>query len=350
MSFEDIAKFKEQVELKNVRQVVKGDLILFNYTDQCIYAKAWDTRYTRDARGIVYNQVTGELVARPFPKFFNLGEMPETMLLNLPDEPYEVFEKVDGSLGIIYWHNDRWNVATRGSFESEQAVKAEDILKKYNIDSLNQGVTFLVEIIYPSNKIVVNYGDEEKLVMLGAYIGERELSTKQVAMAARHARMSLAQSFTHSIEDMIALQQTIPKDQEGFVVRFASGLRAKIKGAEYMKIHKMIANMSPLSFWESMENGIVNKEYLAQLPEEFRATYEPMVAQLEQAYSAAYNQITVDAARLPASMSLKEVGLAVQDGTGLTHPTAVFPYRLGKTGALNKYIMKHIRPHGNILS
>lgn len=357
MSFEDIAKFKEQVALKNVRQVTKGNLILFNYTDQCTYAKAWDTEYTRNARGIIYDQITGELIAKPFPKFFNLGEMPETYLNALPiDQDYEVFEKMDGSLGIIYYYSSEWHVATRGSFDSEQAQKAKYMLSKYDMSEADIDCTFLVEIIYPENKIVVNYGAEEKLVLLGAYrcASGREFSREMIESAAINMRMPLARTHQYTIAEMIELQATMPKDQEGFVVRFANGLRIKIKGAEYLKIHKMISNMSPLSFWESMDKGVVNKDYLAQLPEEFRSTYEPMVAQLESQYMTTKTDIILDSKKLPTNdwatkEGLKTIGLFCQGENNLSHPGAVFPYILGKEEALNKYIMKFIRPHGNIL-
>ena len=70
--------------------------------------KRWD-EYTRAARGIIFNKRTGECVARPFPKFFNLGEMPESQLNKIPKDPsnYEVYDKLDGSLGILYWRHDR---------------------------------------------------------------------------------------------------------------------------------------------------------------------------------------------------------------------------------------------------
>src|SRR5690606_36552854 len=105
----------------------------------------------------------------PFGKFFNLGEMPETRLENLPKENYTVTEKMDGSLGIIYNYKGKWRVATRGSLSSEQAKRAEQILTKYDMSEIPINFTILVEIIYPENKIVVNYGNEEKLVVLGAY-------------------------------------------------------------------------------------------------------------------------------------------------------------------------------------
>lgn len=348
-----IDQLREQVKLGYVREVTNGRLVLFNYTDKCTYDRHWN-EWTLMARGIIFDEATGNVVARPFKKFFNLGE-PGTFITDLPNEPYEVLEKLDGSLGIVYHYEDQWHVATRGSFSSEQAVKAQEMLKKYRTETLSPGWTYMVEIIYPDNKIVVNYGSEEKLTLIGAIEPEGyDLPWTLLATTAAFAGMDVAKWYDYTIEQMIALQQTLSKDQEGFVVHYHSGLRVKIKGAEYLKIHKMIANMSPLSFWESMENGKVNPDYLAQLPEEFRPVYEPMVTQLEWAYNKTMTQIIVDNSLIlcsaPSQRTYKAIGMAIQSGAhGFKHPSAVFPYLLGKNEAVDKYIMKTIRPHGNIL-
>jgi RNA ligase len=152
---------------------------------------------------------------------------------------------------------------------------------------------------------------------------------------------------------MIALQKTMPKDQEGFVVRFESGLRVKIKGAEYIRIAKMISQMSPLSFWEAMKDGKVGREYVLQLPEEFRKEYEPMIDKLEEQYRIVMQQIDEDAAKLPkidllSKEGQKTLGLLIQGKKhDLTHPTAMFSYVKKQIPALQKYVMKHIRPTGN---
>ncbi len=355
MSLEEIKKYQEQVELGYIRQVTQGDLILFNYTDHCTFDKHWN-EYTKNARGIIFNQKTGDLVAKPFPKFFNLGEMSDSTFKALPNEEYEVFEKVDGSLGIIYFYDNKWNLATRGSFTSEQAIKGTELLYKYDLSKLITNTTYLVEIIYPENKIVVNYGHEEKLVLLGAYYTKdrRELSDDYVELISHVTSMPLANKYNFTIEEMVALQKTIPKDKEGFVVRFKSGFRVKIKGEEYLRIHKMIANMSPLSFWEAMTDGIVNKDYLVQLPEEYKKDFEPMVENLEAFYKQVYNEIVLDTLYLPTTDTsnrdnLKAIGLFVKDSTILRHPGAMFPFVLRNKEALNKYIMKAIRPTGNML-
>ena len=134
--------------------------------------------------------------------------METVSLSNLPKEQYRVFEKCDGSLGIIYFHDNDWHMATRGSFSSEQALRGLAILKKnYKMNFLDVHNTYLVEIIYPENKIIVDYANEEKLVMLGAYQTDIawELPFSEVKQAAELARMPYAKEYDYTIEEMIAL-------------------------------------------------------------------------------------------------------------------------------------------------
>ena len=355
----DLNAFEDMVKHGYLRKAENDDLVLYGYTDQCTFERAWQTRYTRDARGIIFEKKTGRLVAKPFPKFFNLGEMEEVSLLNLPKEPYRVFEKCDGSLGIIYYYGGKWNIATRGSLGSEQAIKGAEIMKKYNFKNIPPRATLLVEIIYPENKIIVDYKGEEKLVLLGAFDREdcEEFSWEDVTLMAwgEHGlRMELAKEYQYTIEQMIELQKTMPKDEEGFVVRFESGTRVKIKGHEYMRIAKMISQMSPLSFWEAMEDGRVSRFYVQQLPEEFRAEYEPMIDKLEQQYQQVMSEIEAEANHLKTGIDIKTkdgkrtLGMLVQGGNhGLKHPSAMFPILLNQIPALQKYVMKFIRPTGN---
>lgn len=352
----ELAQFEDLAKHGYLRKVEREGLVLYGYTDQTTFERAWQTKYTRNARGIIFDQKTGRLVAKPFPKFFNLGEQEETQLLNLPKIPYRVFEKADGSLGIIYYNKGRWNIATRGSFTSEQAVKAEQILKQYDTLYLNVAYTYLVEIIYPENKIIVSYGNEEKLVMLAAYQThtEKEIPFGDVITTAAQAGMPFAKEYDYTIDEMIELQKTLPKDQEGFVVRFENGLRVKIKGDEYSKIAKMISQMSYISFWEAMKDGKVDTAYLSQLPEEFKAEFEPMVVQLEAQYQVIKDQICEDLKKLPvADTKTKEgkktIGLFVQSATNLKHPKAMFVCLAHKASAFDDYIMKQIRPDGNEL-
>lgn len=350
--------FEEEVKKKNLRSTSHDNLILYNYTDQCTYDRAWND-VTRHSRGIIFERETGKIVALPFPKFFNVGEMPETRLENLPDESYVVTKKMDGSLGIIYNYNGKWNVATRGSFNSVQAQRAEQILKKYDMSGVYENLTLLVEIIYPENKIVANYGDDEKLVLLAMANRDtqKEQTRIQCQMISKSTGMPLVEEYNHTIEEMIELQKTLPKDEEGFVVRFESGLRVKIKGEEYLRIHKMISHMTPIAFWESMKKGKVDIDYLQELPEEYRIEAERITKKLEDRFANVRGEILWECDTIIRKIGLgsihdreyrKQVGLEVNSGK-YKHTGAIFHAFLNKDQALEHYMMKAIRPNNNLL-
>lgn len=140
-------------------------LIIYNYTASAQYDRVWDD-VTRQCRGLVVHSETEEIVARPWPKFFNLGEHPVDLD---PNMPVRAFDKWDGSLGILYPISDEmgWAIATRGSFTSWQAIWATHWLQNHVDRSFfDSHMTHLFEILIKSNRIVVDY-DWEGLVLLG---------------------------------------------------------------------------------------------------------------------------------------------------------------------------------------
>lgn len=339
--------YEDRVAQGLLRKVTNGPLVLYNYTDQCTFERAWD-QYTRSARGIIFEAETGKCIARPFPKFFNLGELPETSLANLPAEPYSIWEKADGSLGILYYYDGKWNVATRGSFTSVQAIEGAKLLEQYDMRGVPTNLTVLVEIIYPENKIIVNYGDTRELVLLGIRSTEFDVDMKDIT--CHNTGMRFAKRYwAMNIEEAIALQKMLSKDEEGFVVHYESGLRVKIKGEEYLKIAKILSHLSPLSFWEVMKDGKVQDSYLMQIPEEFRKEWEPIKDELEATYNRVVAEVSQDCVFLidKGAASPRDYGLLIKAHKDeLQHPNGVFP---SLTGKLDRYVMKTIRPTGNVL-
>jgi RNA ligase len=350
----DLKPFYELVEHGLLRTSELGDLVLFNYTDKCTYEKAWN-EFTSMSRGLILNKHTGEVVAKCLPKFHNLGETVETQLANLPLHlSHTVHEKVDGSLGIVFFHDGDWRVATRGSFYSDQAEKAKEMLSEYRMPG-NQGITLLVEIIYPENKIIVNYGNEEKLVLLAAYDVNtcEELPYSALEDISLNTGLQLADKHELGIEELKGLQKTLPLNREGFVVRFDNGLRVKIKGDEYMRIARIISNLSPLSLWETMDDGKVDRKYLSQLPEEFRIEFESITSALEIRYKEVMTEVALDYEKLPCRgddrESKKAVALFLAKDTTIKHKKIMFAVLQSKHSTVDSYVKDFIRPHSNVL-
>src|ERR1700683_5287554 len=134
-------------------------LVIYNYGQKAQFDGIWDD-VTCKTRGLIVDQSTGEVVARPFQKFFNLGHCgrPETAMENLPAELPEITEKMDGSLGVLYRVGRMCAIATRGSFSSDQAGWASAWYTKHLGKAVwPEGWTPLFSIISPENRIVVKY-------------------------------------------------------------------------------------------------------------------------------------------------------------------------------------------------
>ncbi len=142
-------EFQEAVDagLVSCRKHSIDDLWILNYTPECQFSKSWN-RTTLQCRGLIVD-ANGNVVARPFGKFFNLSEHDNPELPKVPyGSPFTAYEKMDGSLGIIFHYNNKWQIATRGSFESEQAKEGQKILDSMDTSNMDKSLTYLVEIIY----------------------------------------------------------------------------------------------------------------------------------------------------------------------------------------------------------
>ena len=107
---------KEMIKQKyiSVHKHPTFDLYIYNYTKQTEAEHVWNEA-TETCRGLILDKDMN-IVARPFTKFFNYEELVEQHV-NIPDLPFEVYEKLDGTLGIMYFANSDPYIATRGSFE-----------------------------------------------------------------------------------------------------------------------------------------------------------------------------------------------------------------------------------------
>jgi RNA ligase len=312
-----------------------------------VYDHGWD-RYSLLARGLIIDPAAGVVVATPFPKFFNIGERHATV----PDLPFEAFEKLDGSLIIAFHHSGKWRTATKGALNSSQAVWAQTRLDAMDTSRLVPGTTYLFEAIYPENVIVVRY-PEASLSLLAAYFANgREMPSDVLDMvgfvigfpvAARHAFASLA--------EMVSTATDLPRDREGFVIRFADGTRVKVKGNAYKSIHGLISRCTPLAVWDVMAAGGDLEEMRRDLPEEFWADFD-QIAKILQARFIRLAASVCHAAEDAAGLTDKELGLRLSEVPDPIRPF-LFPFRKATTDEtrekLRLAMLRTIRPNGNVL-
>ncbi len=266
--------------------VVKNDhptlpLSIYNYSRTTQYEGKWDN-ITKSCRGLILDR-EGNVVAKSFDKFFNLEEhKPE----EIPNEEFEVYEKLDGSLGILFWYQGKWILASKGSFISDQAIKGKNILNsKYNVEPIPKGYTTLVEIIYPENRIVCSYGNDEVLVVLSmvSNASGKELDYDSLLKINEETGLPVIKKYD-GIQDYKTLKTLISKDREGYVVRFRNGFRIKIKGDEYVRLHRILTGFSNVDIWEYLKDKKDLNELLDKVPDEFDAWVRNTVNELNSQF------------------------------------------------------------------
>ncbi|WP_169053567.1 RNA ligase [Alteraurantiacibacter aquimixticola] len=322
-------------------------LLIWNYTNACVYDRMWGP-FSLIARGLIIDPARREIVATPFPKFFNLGEQDRVF----PDEPFEVFEKLDGSLIVLFHHDGRWQASTRGAFGTPQAVWAEAHMARFDLSALDPETTYLAEAIYPENRIIVSY-DEEALVLLSAYDAEgHEPDFAALQSTAERIGWRTAQRYRFaSAGEMVTSAEQLPEQEEGYVVRFASGSRLKVKSPAYCRLHAIINRITPLGIWDMFRDGDDLEAVRRSIPEELWGDFDALVGATQSLLDSRLAEVA-DAAARYERLSNKEIGL-MRDEIPPRIFSYLFAYRqnpdLLSDGKAREKLMREIRPTGNVL-
>jgi len=189
---------------------------------------------------------------------------------NLPDFDNPYYEPTPKTKG-------EWIIATRGSFTSPQSIKGRELLEKYDYNRLAKDYTYLFEIIYPENRIVCNY-DFEDLILLGMIhtktgdevnIHNDDNQDIRLRNLIKNLNLKIVTLYKTWGEGYDLLKEEISKDKEGYVIRFKNGFRMKIKGDEYVRLHRILTNVSNRDIWEYLKDNRPFDELLEKVPDEF---------------------------------------------------------------------------------
>lgn len=282
-------------------------LSIYTYTRICQYENLWNP-VTMTCRGLVVDDTAGTIVALPFPKIFVTGMHGQghEFAPALPIEPFEIFEKADGSLIIAFHYQGKWRAASKGSFVSEQAQWAQAVIDRSDTSLLDPELTYLAEAIYPSNRIVVDYGAREDLVLLAAY-RPRDLGEEPLAAATAHwapvgpavRSWGLSDSVAE-LEKLATVNATVSggtaggTEEEGYVIRFESGARAKVKLAAYLALHRLYTGTNERTVWEVLAGGQDPAVLFDQVPDEFASWVRGVAARLRNSVAAYIAAAQVD--------------------------------------------------------
>lgn len=257
---------------------VYGPLRLYNYSRKCMYEGAWD-EVTRSCRGLILH-TSGEVVARPWAKFFNAGEKHAHVPASKPDV---VTVKLDGALGISYRAEGRLRFSTRGRFHTKQALVAEAMwAERYSKIVVPDEYTLLVEIIHPvlwEDDIVIRY-DFEDLVVLGLRNRHTGYDLTQDEVDAFCQETGLWAVERVDVDDLSSAQEIakgLDATREGFVLRWGDQ-RLKVKSSGYLEVQRAISGFNERAAGDAWFH---RRPFPASLPEETRTWGEQIWSELE---------------------------------------------------------------------
>jgi RNA ligase len=201
----------------------------------------------RECRGIIFNQ-DGELISRPYAKFFNVGEKPETQLneVNLY-ESHIVLEKLDGSMIRPIPTVEGFNLATKAgvtdiSHQAEEFISDKPHYAKFIHSMFDGKLTPIFEWVSRKNRIVVDY-ENDNLILTAIRNTEmgNYLPYFNMLDLAEHWNIPVVQAVDGLAVQNIELfvkQIREWEDSEGVVLRFDTGHMVKIKSDQYVLRHK----------------------------------------------------------------------------------------------------------------
>lgn len=275
-------------------------LQIWNYTEKVQYDDLWD-EITLSHRGTI-RDLEGNLIAKPFNKFFNIEQN-----RHKESDSFEIYDKMDGSLGILFNYQGKWILATRGSFASEQAIEGFKILQNYNYEDLDKEFTYCFEIIYPENRIVCDYGDKKALVLLAVF------DKKQNEINIENFRNTFELVKKYDFKDYKEIQKLNWNNSEGFIARFSNGDRCKIKFENYVELHRKLSSISEKAVWELICEKRNIEEFLNITPDEFHDQIKNWHCQIILNFRNIEIRVRNKFYQLPNFDTRKEFAIAIKD-------------------------------------
>lgn len=249
----------------------------------------------KECRGIIFRKSDWKCVCRKFDKFMNFGEGPAD---KIDWNTARVQEKIDGNL-IALWHDDGWHISTNGMIDAFETtcptgerfgdLFTEAFERDYGslrtfMGSLDTKKTYVFELCHPLTRVVIRY--EYPMVY---HTGTRDIETMQELNIDIGVRKPKEFKF-NSLEDVIAMAQTLPYSQEGYVVVDANWRRVKVKAPSYVAVHHL-KNNGVITYKRLIELVIKNEqcEFTNYFPE-----FQPYIDKTVAAWETYVSKIKAD--------------------------------------------------------
>jgi len=295
-------------------------LAIWNYSAKTQYESYWND-LTLKCRGLVTDD-EGNIVNYPLNKFFNWQEDKGKYSCNFK-KSFKVYDKLDGSYIQVFLYDGQLIVSSRGSFHSDQAIAANKLVKQMNYD-WQEGLTYIFELVGPSNQIVLQYPEDE-LILLAVRDCNGDLDIADFPFKK-----------TETIELNLSKYKDFKKlkhlsDKEGYVILFEDGNRAKFKFSEYVGITSYV-------IWESLRDGKFD-ELLEAIPDEVYDWVKEVAKELKYQYFKVTRTVVSDSFQIGDCDSRKEFAELIKD-----HPYKTEMFLKYDSKSIDDAVWKRIKP------
>lgn len=293
------------------------NLLHFSYSQ---IESPMDNPIVQDARGTILDSANDwAIVCWGYRKFFNFGE-PNAHPLEwnvkslVGTVPVEFYEKVDGSLCMMYFYDNDIHVATTGSPDaggevngyglsfaelfwkafasyydggcmSPEQTKAK--LVRTQFWNSHKIMTLMFEVVSPMNQVVVQY-DLGLRFLGGRYVSSKEIWLHNFAHFGLIPRPK-RYAFKSLQEAILSFDHVKGHEMEGYVAVDPYFNRVKIKHPGYLVLHKAREGLSGKGIMEQIQQGD-SEELISYFPQfkeihdRMKAWYLGLATKLDAAY------------------------------------------------------------------
>lgn len=317
---------------------MRGDLALLNYQEN-IPNESWND-FNRQCRGVILDRCAREVVAHPYDKFFNLDAHPETEFGVLPlATGYEIAEKYDGTMITAFRWQRQLGFATRASFDNMQARLADKVYRsRYPgiADIPFEAYTPVFELIAPENQLIVPCGETD-LILTGVrdMASNTMLRYGEVVAFARAYALQPPALVEVDFETLYLRARENGKAvlEEGWVIRFGTGLYVKLKTWQYLtQRHIQALGLTGRQLLKTYCESSADQwaAFLSALPAGTQAAVRVFGAAVEEKIGGVVNQAKRYYGQFSGIECQKDFACAIREQVPKQYVNVLFHLRTGK--------------------
>lgn len=328
-----IEKLEEEFCIYSRRHNKYENLVLFKYN---MIDSPMDEIISQECRGLILDEDNDwKVVSMSFKKFFNYGE---SLAAKIDWSTARIYEKLDGSLCVLYYYDGNWRVQTSGSPDASGNVHYfgmtfEELFWEtfeengYSLPE-EKDLCYSFELTSQYNRIVVEY-KRPRLTLIGVR-DKNTLEERKIQSFGEDFKVVKTYNIKQELDEIISFLDDKPgKEMEGFVVCDQYFNRIKIKSADYIRWHYFRDRLNYKSIVDLIRQG----EYEEVV--EFYSEYKDIFDEVQEKYKKLLKELNFEYKHIKDIENQKEFAL---QALRTTLPSALFEVRKGRFDCISEYL------------